>query len=566
MCGLLASFSDSCNYDAFKSALKLLSHRGPDNQNAILHGNYFLGHTLLAINQSKDFGIQPVEYEDFALIFNGEIYNIDALCIKYNTTFEKSDGYTFLKIFTKSGTKIFSEIDGIFAIIISNKNTHELVVARDRYGVKPLYYLKDNLVFSSEIKALRALYSDAFTFNSFAIEEYLGLGYAIGEKTIWNEVERFPPGKFVIIDKSKSLYLQDFDPLNFQKKIVFEDFKNAMNLQLNIEVRKAFMVSGGLDSSIIVALAKKLGESKTKGYVVSQEGIENYDSDIDRAKSLAKDLDFELTSLYPVFYFNLPSELALIAEEPIPDLAAFYQLQIAQKCSENDIKVLFSGIGADELWGGYRRHRLAKLVNMNKSFFQLIYTFLPQKIKEMKFFAGFSANVLDFFILKGTPFEISKSLKLRFSHLNQEKDILQKVILFDKNNYLVNNNLLIADKFSMKYGVETRVPFLANTLNAKFDTQNVNFWRGKIKLIEIFKSYLPKYITKRKKTGFSGIPSKELQLKWKKEVIGNEIFFSELLNYNTYNQLVMNGSFSHFVVALMIFELHKWNINTKSNE
>tara|TARA_B100000780_G_C21112657_1_gene449790 strand:+ start:362 stop:2257 length:1896 start_codon:yes stop_codon:yes gene_type:complete len=561
MCGIIGVSGDFLEADLVDATSKL-NHRGPDDS-----GTYFnqsdligFGHTRLAILDLSSFGHQPMLSNDdnVILIFNGEIYNFHDLKI----TLEKK-GYLFkgtsdtevvLNMYLEYGIDFLSMLNGIFAIAIFDRRTKNLYLARDALGIKPLYYfLNDSLFsFSSEIKALLHLIPDDLKIDHDAIQMYLTFLWCPGEGTPAKEIRKVLPGEYLIIKSAKIVKRvtwyklpqtknnKKFTNIEETIKEVQLGLAKAVERQLISDVPVGAFLSGGLDSSAIVALAKQ-SVPNIQCFTIDPIGGSDDDiaEDLPYAREVAKHLNVDL-EVVKIDSYNLANDLEEMIwqlDEPLADPAPLNVLYISRLARERGMKVLLSGSGGDDIFTGYRRHLAVRYENL--------WSWLPQKARKgledisislnqektfgrrvSKLFnnAGSSGDerLASYFAwARRTDLEplFSKNMKLEIESKNANQPMLDfldnidvgvspidKMLCLEQRFFLADHNLTYTDKMSMAAGIEVRVPFLdldLIELAAKIpDKYKQRGRHGKWILKKAMEPYLPKQVIYRPKTGF----------------------------------------------------------------
>ncbi len=576
MCGILGIISPDNNKALVEEAMARLAHRGPDARGFYTNQNVFLGHVRLAIQDLTEAGAQPMTSDEgrYTLVFNGEIYNHLELRKKF--TFGESynghsDTETILRAWEKHGTSILTHLNGIFALAIYDKEKNSLILARDRFGTKPLYYFHNQttFAFASELKSIKDIPGLDKSIDYAALADYLTLLYSTGSKTPFLYVKRLLPGTYIELNLSTnqlsepcSYIEKDFmQEASFQteskwKEVLEYKLYTAVERQLLSDVPVAYFLSGGLDSSAIVAMARKqLGKNPIDTFTLDSAGLSQQDGfaeDLGYAKRVASHLNVNL-NVIPTSSDLLENfeQMVWQLDEPMADAAALNVEIICKAARQSGYKVLLSGTGADELFGGYRRHQalglesplaytpslikkgLGKLGGMlptNKPLFRrgskLLNTFALNKEDRLISYHDWLKydSVLSLF-----KQDISESLKQQYHPHTFFKKIcvdgkndLEKMLLWERMTYLPDDCLLYTDKMSMLHGVEVRVPFLDNEL---VDFSAIIPSMLKIKnnttkylLKKVMEEYLPKEVIYRPKTGF-GAPVR----KWVTQDLNNRV-------------------------------------------
>jgi asparagine synthase (glutamine-hydrolysing) len=562
MCGILGYIGLNNKEFANKANLSLIAHRGPDNHSVSEENHLFFGHTRLSILDLSINGSQPMYSADgtYLLIFNGEIYNHLNLRNELLSEFKfksMSDTETVLYGLIKFGKEFINKMNGIFALCFVNLDNNEFLLVRDQFGVKPLYYVKTEteLFFSSELKALIP-HLDSKTINKNSIINYLNYLWSPGEETPLKEVKKLLPGHLITgstVNISDSAIEQYYNiPFNDSKIIVASEQElidecesyliNAVKRQMLADVPLGFFLSGGLDSSLVVAIAKKLyPEEKFECFTIKTEGMKNegFENDLDYAKKVAKHLDVKLNIVDGnsniLEYFD---KVIYHLDEPQADPAPIYVYNICKQARKKGIKVLLGGTAGDDLFSGYRRHQALKYerifnilplyvrkiikkiaisLNNGKPFFRRLNKLLANidKGKSERLFGYFDwidNKTLKNLMLESSDYDkhtyfkkLEKSLPLNTSDLN-------KMLFYELSTFLVDHNLNYTDKLSMAVGVEVRVPFLDKDL-VEFSTRvplhlKLNGNETKYILKKVAEKYLPKDVIYRPKTGF-GAPVRQ---------------------------------------------------------
>lgn len=544
MCGILAgiSFDQSLRY---KESLEIVSYRGPDATGLKLfeRNDYqiVLGHKRLAIIDLNPRSNQPLCVNNhYWITFNGEIYNYLELRKQLESFgfsfFTNTDTEVLLNAYVYWGREVLNRLNGMFSFCIFDSKKNELFVARDRYGVKPLYYAyhpDKGLFFSSEIKQLLELGISNKKTNFKALASYLLAGdFSFDQNTMVNDIYEFPEAHFFIINSDELTQNRGSD-LNFTKWYFIESIidnqgsngkdlkeyeellKDAVSIRLRSDVPIGGLLSGGVDSSVIALMMRQLNQGSqsflTAGFN-NNKYDETYYADL-VAKSL--NLDHRVLQITENDAVNIIDELAFFYDSPIPGRSAIPHYLLYKSVKEMDIKVCLEGQGADESLCGYTSFQYAYMVELLKNvhfirlwkelvsfsknesvtkyyvekeiFSRLFYNF--SAASELSNYQNyFSINVKEINYIKRKSLNIESALTSRFQIL---KSILHSV-----------------DRVSMASSIETRVPFLDYRLVEAFilapvDMKIKNGYR-KVILRNIMQGKLPNQITHRSdKMGFS---------------------------------------------------------------
>lgn len=520
MCGIFGFVDKSKNLGkpALEEMSDLLSHRGPDDCGFFIDqekGIYF-GHRRLSILDLSSSGHQPMINEDnnMELIFNGEIYNFQNIkeeLVKRGHIFKsKTDSEVIVHAYEEYGLNCIEKFNGMFAFALLDKKKGKIIFVRDRIGIKPLYYLKKNDLFawSSEVKAFKAL--ENLKIDQTEIKVLLGFQYLPNnEKTTIENVYKIPPGHYLIYDLENNNYKierywrlkidENIRKLSFEEavanleKLLIDSIKSRLIADVNIGI----MLSGGLDSSVMAALAQKYSNKKVCTFTA---GFENKIDERPYARKVANYIGAQYEEI-----IIKPEEIIKNIEKFVwffDDLNSFdggllTNYLIAEKMKKNGIKVILLGEGSDEIFGGYSWFGISK-----KPF-----SFFPASIKKFLYYYSTSRN------LSFNPFSYFKEVNKNFHKASlMGKNFFDLISAYEICYQLPNHYLMKVDKGTMAQSVEARVPYLdyrvveyAYSLNPNFKIkgrwQSFNKINEKYILREIAKKYLPYEIAMRKKKG-----------------------------------------------------------------
>ncbi|MBX2966882.1 MAG: asparagine synthase (glutamine-hydrolyzing) [Cyclobacteriaceae bacterium] len=504
--GLIAKKSiDQKKYNAFVTSSDLMSHRGPDYKGVCQSDNVLLIHHRLSILDLDKRAHQPFASAtgQYRAVYNGEIYNFRELTCKYKIEPKtSSDTEIMLESFVLKGEQAIKEWNGIFALAIFDEQTKQLHLMRDRFGVKPLYIYQDDevILFASEAKVILN-WLPSFSIASEALSQYLWYGNTTGELTIVEGLRKIVPGTQLVIDthtgkilKEKrywdinSIIQQDISEPEAieQTKILLEA---AVKRQLISDVPVGVLLSGGIDSSSIVAFASKHYEKTLDTYSVDYDYNIGGKSELKKAAMVAKrfgtnhhELRVESGDVVDVF-----SRLVFQYDEPFADAANIPLYQLAKACSKNK-RVILQGDGGDEFFAGYRRYNV-----LNSYWFWRIasfgYPLIPEKrwrerIKRLRFVLGQSdrAKQMAYYLTEEVPYkspyqvlnpeyqsnvddEIWYSDYLQAAEMFKNLNRVQQLLYTDTHILLPNRYLEKVDKATMLCSLEARVPFLDNELS-----------------------------------------------------------------------------------------------------
>ncbi len=562
MCGIAGFINFSNQEFLVQQANGIQCHRGPDHQGSWIKGNVAFAHQRLSIIDLSERSNQPFCKHGYVIIFNGEIYNYQEVkttllkesSVEFITT---GDTEVVLEAFRFWGIRCLDYFIGMFSFAIYQEDNGNLFLVRDHFGIKPLYYLKhgNQLAFSSELKTLLVTPVAKKKINPFSLLASINYLWIPGNESIIDGINKVPPGHYAKINTKN-------DPLTFELNAYWtlealpsdrseQETIEELTYQLLLSVKRHMVadvpvssfLSGGLDSSLLSVLASK-HTSKLSTYTI---GMRNEDKLVERmpddekyADQLAKKFSFNhhVISITPSIVDDLP-RMVRILDEPIGDPAAINTYLICKQAREQGVKVLLSGMGADELFLGYRRQqatlyasRYQRLPFLVQRTFQILANQLPVKInnKGFKFgrwakrFASFASLPIEQAYRRSYSYyddteylkllqgdfknEIIKLNRQHAEHFeaHPEFDLENKMCFADLNLFMVGLNLSYSDRASMAASVEVRVPFidkevvkLAMTIPGKY-----KFRKGVSKYIlkKVAEPFLPQEIIYRPKASF----------------------------------------------------------------
>ncbi|HEY6503109.1 MAG TPA: asparagine synthase (glutamine-hydrolyzing) [Chitinophagaceae bacterium] len=560
MCGILGCI----NFKYVPASLDSIRHRGPDGSGVksfTINGHEVtLAHRRLSIVDISENGAQPMSSGDgnSFITFNGEIYNHDTLKpkMKFRGFKGHSDTETIVNYFNEQGiSQNLKNLNGIFGFAILDQQNKQLHIARDRFGVKPIYYYFRNnqLVFSSEIRPFKH-YID-MVYDRENVTEGLKMRYVGAPDTIFTDIKKIEAGQLLSFDLSqeeivltKEYYVQTprMGSRKQETKSLVKEygdlFEQAVERQLMADVEIGVLLSGGIDSALVAAVAKNKSAKPLKTFTVGfKEGL--FESDeIEMAKVTAETLNLENIHVRTDFvdFIEDLKKIIRIVEEPIATNSIIPMYSLSKLTSEH-VKVVLSGQGADEPLYGYRKYKgLIFLKHLEKYNFLrkgLRWTGMRNFKKEdiRRFYdAAVEKDMLTAYreynsISSGS--ELSRLLNK--AGLTDTDTILRRkqglfkdkwntripsdkaIISFpflDLRNSLADDLLMYTDKLMMHFSVECRVPILDNDLiefiESLHHSYKLSFSKGKIIHKQFAEEYLPASIVHRKKIGFATPASK----------------------------------------------------------
>ncbi len=346
------------------------SHRGPDNSGYFFSDPNRIGltHNRLSIIDLSSTANQPYESScgRYSMVYNGEVYNYGEIRAELPNKIWKTKGDTevIIEAFATWGAEFIHKLNGMFALAIWDKKNKSVFIARDRIGIKPLFiYQKDgNFAFSSELKALKKIYGKTLNINSTSIAQFLHYGYIPGPNTIFQHITKFPTGTYAIIKDKSINYTKYWNPEDTIESSVSSDFnenKKVLHSLLSDSVRKRLIsdvpvgtfLSGGIDSSLITAIAQKNSTTKVKSFSIGFKEAKFNESH--HAANVAKHIgtdhhEFILSEQEAIEQLD---NLLDIYDEPYADSSAIPTLLVSQQTKKH-VSVALSGDGGDELFWG----------------------------------------------------------------------------------------------------------------------------------------------------------------------------------------------------------------------
>lgn len=506
-----------------------LAHRGPDDEGSFVDDRVSLGHRRLSIIDISSRGHQPMTREDetLVMVYNGEVYNFQDLrseLEREGVRFRSdSDSEVVLAAYDRFGETFLSRLNGMFALAIYDRRKEKLLLARDRMGVKPLYYYWDGrrLAFASELKALLELAPRKL--HRPALAQFFTYRFNHGTETVFENVFKLPPGHLLVFDL-RTGRVEDLrvwwrvpldgprdgsvDELARELRRLLED---AVSRRLVADVPLGFFLSGGLDSSIVTGLAAR-GAGRLETFSAGFETT----NELPYAARVAKHFGSEHHEVrIGDESLELLDDMVYHMDEPVGD-AAFLATLVLSREARKRVKVVLAGEGADELFAGYERYKVALYGN---ALSYLVPGFLKSGLGRVslssenwrrlsRVLAGRDreARYLEVIRLFSTDeLEAMAVDAVNGAHL-PEVDLLKAVQYFDVQTVLPNDFFLKADKMSSAWGLEERVPFLDyRVVELAFgmpSSVKLRGWDEKHVLKRAFRDLLPREVVKRRKHGF----------------------------------------------------------------
>lgn len=503
MCGFAGIFKNSPINEQDRLDLSKMSecikHRGPDDSKDIIEDNCALAFRRLSIIDLEK-GVQPFTDKEgrFTGIFNGEIYNYldlrDDLMKKGETFDTRSEIETIITLYRLEGEEFIKKLRGMFAIVIFDRQENSLFFGRDPFGIKPFYYRENNdgVVFSSEFKAFKfdSNMKDGYSVDKTALQHYLTFQYVPEPNTITPDIQVLPAGHYAKIKQGEKLCPKKYVDYKFTPRCDISFDEKEKNLRRALEksieahmlsdVPVGSFLSSGIDSAVITAVASKLCPG-IKAFTVSF-GVKNY-SEMDDASEIAKHLDIEHINRVASFedFINAYESVMYHLDSPVADPSVVAIYLICEEAAKH-VKVILSGEGSDELFGGYRVYgsvnpaqKIFALPKPVKSIIRLFANALPENVRGKHLLLRGVTPIEDRFV--GNAFIFDEKQKkniykcydknVHFTDIThpiyegaQNLSMLSKMQYCDLNTWLKGDILVKGDRMSMAHSLEARVPFL----------------------------------------------------------------------------------------------------------
>ncbi|MEW5818839.1 MAG: asparagine synthase (glutamine-hydrolyzing) [Cyanobacteriota bacterium] len=559
ICGIIGSSSE----EIIKKMSDALYHRGPDEVGYYFSEKICLCNRRLSIIDLQT-GTQPIYNEDksIVVVFNGEIYNFQAirddLEKKGHIFTTKTDTEVIVHAYEEFGTECLRRFNGDFAFSLYDSNKDITFIARDRLGIRPLYYshLNDKILFASELKALLAsgMINKELNYNS--INKYLTLRYCFGTDTFFKSVKKLPPASYMLIKDNNIIINKfwdiDYTPVYYKSYRDYIDrfeeiFENSVKLRMISDVPFGAFLSGGVDSSFIVAMMAKHSNVPVETYSIG------FNLDIDETSDSKKLANHFGCNHHEIMIenqsYDLIPEIVKCLDEPLGD-SIIIPTYLLNREAAKSLKVVLTGEGADEIFGGYV-HQIAMhygsvfnkytpefitnnilIPSITKSPMQLLDKLFPypsglgQKGKEklLKYLSNISNIENSYFSIASVFSPIDKSnyyhpafverlnnltVNNEFAALlnkNRDLPVLNQLIDLDTKYWLADYTLFKQDRLTMANSIEGRIPYLDHNL-VEFVAQipinyKINGINTKYLLRKVAKSYLPKPTAFRPKRAF----------------------------------------------------------------
>ncbi|MDO9373196.1 MAG: asparagine synthase (glutamine-hydrolyzing) [Ferruginibacter sp.] len=615
MCGIAGyvSLAQTISEDDLRRGAAVLNHRGPDADGFFFTEDKRVGlaHRRLAILDLSASANQPMFSANgrFCIVFNGEVYNFRELAAQLGcggkTLRTTSDTEVILELFAQKGPACFADLNGMFALAIFDTEQQILTLARDHVGIKPLFiYQEENaLVFGSELKTIPAVIGRSLPVNQQAIPFFLHLGFIPQPLTIYEGVTKFPAGHYAQVAIAAGLQLFNSTPF-WQLKDVIEPqtlkeeitakkqltelLYDAVSKQLVSDVPIGTFLSGGIDSSLVTAIAARIGSGRVKTFSIAiDDGKHN---EAAYAKRVAAHLqtehhEFEVKEkeVMELVYQFLPAY-----DEPFADSSAFPTMMVSRLARQH-VTVALSGDGGDELFHGYGMYAwanrlsnpLAKIIKAPAYSASRLLNSRFQRIGNMFGYQDRGNIITHIFSQEQYYFreqELNKLLVVpsgdfkainRLPQLNRKLESAERQSFWDFEHYLKDDLLVKVDRASMQYSLESRVPLLdVRLVEFAFNLdESLKRKEGAMKYLlkQVLYDHVPKEIFNRPKWGF-GIPlakwlKSDLKFLLDKYTSKAMIETYNAVNFSAVDKLkkeYLNGTDYLFNRLWLIIILHWW--------
>lgn len=585
--GILGSY----NHTTAREALKLMQHRGPDYCGIVEENELFFAHNRLSIMDLHTRAHQPLQHKEILISFNGEIYNFNALKKELDFPFEtQSDTEVLLAAYLKWGIGLVEHLTGMFAIAI--KDAQKLYLIRDRLGKKPLFYLHQNrqFVFASEIKGLKP-FLQSIQMNKDAMLSYLSFLAPTSPHTFYENIQKLESGEYLCFENNKvekkryfSLLKTPVNQVSSETEAVqgiHERLEKALSLRLESDVPMAALLSGGIDSALLAAMAQKQGK-KLNTFTLGYEGFANYDES-SNALSTAQELGLNNQNIIinEQMFMHASEAVFEHLDEPLNDPAAVPLFLLFEGIKKEGYKVVLSGEGSDELFLGYRQYfeyldieKAAVLGHKNwlKKYFranfsmnrewewykrifneEVLFRSSGDKFTDMQKNRILRQNIRD-----GESMQYLQRYREEFEN-SEYKDESFWYSFIDLKQYQAEHFLTKLDRVSMAHSIESRTPYLDHELAEYIFSLSpeLRYQKGVTKALlkEVASPYLSETILKRKKKGFSNpymeylISSGKIALIAEVNAKTNMFHKAEL---DAYLQTAKKGSFKQHIWGLYV--------------
>jgi len=551
MCGIAGIYNYKTNRPvspkSIESMCDVITYRGPDGFGYHYEGSLGLGHRRLTIIDTHERSNQPMLSQDSktSICFNGEIYNylelketLKGAGVSFNTT---SDTEVLLELYRNTGIDFLNQLNGMFAFCIFDNEKQDFLLARDHTGIKPLFYTftEDGIAFASEIKSLLQIEDVKREVNKSLIDSYMSVGYCPTNNTLFKNIFKLEPGHYMTI-KNGEVEIKQYWNIQYDKsddkgeehyiKETQNLFEDAIKKQLRSDVPLGVFLSGGIDSSAVVAMMHKQGVKDIKTFSVAWDYGDKF-NETKYARAVAKQFNTDHTEYFMTAedFKNFLPEYIRHMDEPVTEAAAISLYYLAKKTKEK-VTVVLSGEGADEVYGGYPIYKYMHVVEQYKKipsfirkpilnpilrmlgtkwakYADLSEVPIEQSYSGVSFYENTQKNKLYSKKFSEYVKNNNNQAKLKqFYDYTKNDDLQTKMQYLDLKTWLVDDLLIKADRMSMAASLELRVPFLDHrfiefsaTMPSKYRFKG---YENKYILKKAMEPYLTEEILYRKKLGF----------------------------------------------------------------
>jgi len=628
MCGICGFTTKKLNmnqsHKIIQSMTNKLEHRGPDDKgHDILEYTdtlVGLGHTRLSIIDLTKAGHQPMfdKSRNLAISFNGEIYNykeIKKILVNQGYSFDtETDTEVILYSYQEWGENFVDKLNGIFSLALMDVKNGKLFLYRDPLGVKPLYYFYDKnigLIFSSEIKSILLHPNIETKVNKNKLAEYLINSWVMEPDTLFKNIYKLSSGHYLKYDlKDQNINIKEYwNITNINNKLISSNdirdtIKSVIKQEMVSDVPIGLYLSGGIDSSLIAKIVDNNTQSEIyalTAHFSDESEYEGFSDDLYYTNLITDRLNIDLDKVkLDVDNVELYKKLIWYMDEPISNPSIVPTYLLAKIAKSRGKKVMFSGLGADEIFGGYIRYKAFKyLKHLSKTpaftkkipeqilkYIQTLLNLSGEKrklIRDLRRFlnSGSSEFPLNFMLLN-SYFSLDEVFRLTGNNngivqfkdkLNNKQKIfkdknltdLQKAMYFDMKGFLSSNNLISTDKASMAASVEVRVPLINKDIVEDVYGMSDDFKVGKslkVGLKSIASDYIPTEIIKRSKSGFTMPVKKWIMYDLKDTIIDmrNNGKVNNYLNQKEIQKIIDNHYSKKEDNAMKIWDIYTLNL------
>lgn len=620
MCGICGfNWADKV---LIKNMVKVLRHRGPNQEGFVSDSGISLGHTRLSIIDLNERGKQPMfsSEGDISIVFNGEIYNYLDLRNKLEKKYSfasKTDTEVLIYGYVEWGIKgLLDRIEGMFAFGLYDYTKKRLFLARDHLGKKPLYYYskRNEFVFASEIKAIIEHKDIKRKVNYQALNQYMTRRFSTEDQTMFDGIKKVMPGHYLELDIQKTKFkITKYWDININKKTrespsqikknIKSLYNSALQKRLMSDVPLGVFLSGGIDSSIIASSLSKLTNEPIKTFSAGFIG-DNISNELPLAKRTAQVLgaDHHEVKIDSNIIKELP-DIVWHLDEPMADPAAIPNYVLSREAKKK-VTVILTGDGGDEGFAGYDQYKFMKKGKILSYFPGVFRSSIPLVMKHTPSFImnrlyKYSSSTGDELITRLKRFledpnnksksfleivsifdekereqlfssetlenigKLSNYRKINEDYFSSKRDVVTQASYYDIKSYLPEDLLMKPDKMGMAFGIEARAPFLDKNL-IEYGMQipakeKMNLRASKIIMRNALKNHIPKHILKIKKQTFN-VPIDIWMENDLMKITSNVLDENKKINKKYFNLNEINRIKSSFPRSKLFYARQMWNI------